>query len=170
MNLNSLIQKRASGLITIILSLLILFTAGTFLFHGWKEIHIDEPTRFLHQTLNRTSDAVVALDLQIEVVKKKLQNLDPGPPPAWYSPSYYYDWLPRSKIYYETQETLFSLRKFKKSLETKSIEEVKQLGKVWNVGIAPILHFMLGISLLMLSMRMILRMALIQGMFRWTKL
>lgn len=160
--------KRTEFLIFFFIIILI-SGAGILIHHSWRSFHLTDSRENLQKALS-PQELVTWLDIQIENTKLKLKQLDPGPPPAWYQPSYYYKWLPRAKLYNEVQETFISLQKQKRILKEKGYQRMQEAGKVWNIGVAPIFHFLLGVSLLMLSIRWILRMVLIKGLFGWSKL
>jgi hypothetical protein len=115
-------------------------------------------------------EVIVMLDLQIENAKAKMKQLDPGPPPAWYKPSYYYDWLPRAEAYNQAQETLLALQKQKRILLEKGRERIAEAKQAWNVGLAPVLHLLFSITLILAGLRLMLRFALVRGMFGWLRL
>ncbi len=138
-------------------------------YHAWKIIRIVDTKSSIQQMLN-PNDLILWLDLQIKSTKQKIKALEPGPPPSRFYPSYYFDWLPRAKLYEKTQETLFELQKQKREIIEKGRLRAVQAGKTWNIGIAPVLHILLAISLLPLSLRLFLRMVLVRGSFGWVKL
>src|SRR4051812_37565301 len=80
------------------------------LIHAWKISHVKIISDEIQQTLSPT-EIISLIDLQIDHTRQRLKELDPGPPPPWFYPSYYYEWLPRARLYAEAQEAFHSLRK-----------------------------------------------------------
>jgi hypothetical protein len=142
------------------------FIAAYLLSDVWNRSHVVELTAEIQQSLTPT-EIISLIDLQIDHAKQRLHDLDPGPPPPWFYPSYYYDWLPKAKLYAEAQETLQLLRKQKMELISQGKTQFKQMRSFWNFGIAPILHTLLSITLILTALRCALRYALWRGLFPW---
>jgi hypothetical protein len=152
-----------------LLALSLITVAIALFFNAWSVLRVEESSLDLNQMMPKT-DLVHWIDLQIEGAKQKVANLDPGPPPPWYTPSYYLDWAPKAKLYNEAQDVLSRLQKQKRRLLEAGRERTQEARKVWNFGVAPVLHFFLAITIFTVSLRVMLRVALVKGMFRWVKL
>jgi len=153
----------------VILGGVFLFSGIFLIWHAWKISRVVQLTEEVQTSLSER-EILSQLDLQIEHGKKRLQDLDPGPPPPWFYPSYYYDWLPRARLYSEAQETFQLLRKQKMELLESGKTQATRARSVWNFGIAPILHTLLAITLILTALRCMFRFALWKGLFSWVSL
>jgi hypothetical protein len=145
------------------------FGGVCLLIHAWKTSHVIEITEDVQKSLS-PSEIVSLIDLQIEHARQRLQDLDPGPPPPWFYPSYYYEWMPRARVYAEAQEALHALRKQKTEMVERGKTQLTQARSVWNFGISPIFHAILAFTLILAGFRAMLRFALWKGMFGWVSL
>jgi hypothetical protein len=139
---------------------------------GMDAIHqtrLSEARQNVKQVL-QPPETLKNLDDKIQIAARKLKELEPGPPPAWYSPRYYYIWLPKAKVYEEAQHAYFELMEQKRQLVQEGRLRLERSRSVWNFGIAPILHLLLAFTLLIISSRWILRIALWQGWFGLSRL
>src|SRR5262245_59808314 len=128
---------------------------GAFLLasHAWRALRV--PPADTLQRMN-PNQAMQWLDLQIEDARKKMTSLDPGTPPPWYAPAYYYDWLPRARLYAEAHDALRGLQHQKRRLLEEGRIAAEHGRGLWNAGLAPLLHFALALSLGLLSLRLAL--------------
>ena len=161
-----LTASRLSEILIPLFIALFLFFAGLLIYHAWKTLRLDDSQQNIRQVMN-VSEIITFLDAQIENANRKIKQLEPGPPPPWFYPSYYLDWLPRAKLYAEAQEILFQLERQKREIIQKGKQHTKQLGYVWNFGFAPILHLLLALTLLSVTLRWMLRIVLWKGLFGW---
>jgi hypothetical protein len=136
------------------------------LVHAWKISRVSTLTDEIQNSL-KPVEILNLVDLQIEHTIQRLKDLDPGPPPPWYYPSYYYEWLPKARLFAEMQETLHSLRKQRHEIVERGKIQIEKGKTVWNFGIAPILHILLAVTLILTALRCILRFALWNGKFSW---
>jgi hypothetical protein len=160
---------------TRLFDILVVLLIGTLLIatialasHAWKILRT--PSFSLPMTSLEGQELTHWIDLQIESAKQSVSQLDPGPPPPWYTPRYYYDWSPKAKLYGEAQDKLNQLQKQKRKILEFGKAKQEEAKAVWNFGISPLLHLFLAWSLLMISLRMILRLALVRQKFGWVQL
>jgi hypothetical protein len=143
--------------------------ALAFVYQAWLSLKVRETTQSF-EDLVQYDQMMSWVDLQMESTKLKLKHLDPGPAPAWYLPSYYVDWLPKQKAYEAMQESLVQLQNQKMKLVREGKLRVEKARGIWNYGIAPILHGLLAITLMITGLRLAFRVALIRGLFGWVRL
>jgi hypothetical protein len=136
--------------------------------HAWKTVRT--PDLSFSGTTLKGQELLQWIDLQIEASKQKVAQLDPGPAPPWYTPRYYYDWSPKAKLYGEAQDKLILLQKQKLKILEWGRAQKEEAKAVWNFGITPILHLLLAWTLLVVSLRMALRLALVRQKFGWVRL
>lgn len=159
----------SAHLLAISILLFLLGSTTLLVVEAIKTAHVEESRQHL-QNLTPSSETILLLNSQIENAKRKLPQLDPGPPPPWYTPGYYLEWTPRARLYGEAQETLFTLQRQKRELIETAKGRAEDTRKVWNFGIAPVLHLLLALSLGIVALRVLLRMFLSQGRFGWQQL
>lgn len=147
----------------------LLFSATFLAMHAWSLLQV-RPIWSQMRQMGTPQDLVVWVDSQIAAAKEKVQRLDPGPPPPWYAPNYYYEWLPKERLYGEAQETLSRLQKQRREVMERGMAAGRNGRVVWNAGIAPVLHLLLAITLILASLRLCLRVMLIQRRFGWVRL
>jgi hypothetical protein len=140
---------------------------GIFLLiHAWTNSRVNDITEDIQQSLS-PNEILALVDLQIEHTKQRLHELEPGAPPPWYYPSYYYEWLPKARLYAEAQEALQSLRKQRTQIVEQGKIQFTKAKSVWNFGVSPIFHLLLAITFILTALRCMLRFALWKGMFGW---
>jgi hypothetical protein len=154
-------------LVMVIIAVLLACTAA-FTHHAWKTIRT--PDLSFSNTTLKGQELLQWIDLQIEASKQKVAQLDPGPAPPWYTARYYYDWSPKAKLYGEAQDKLILLQKQKLKMMEWGRTQKEEVKAVWNFGITPILHVLLAWTLLIVSVRMAFRLALIRQKFGWVQL
>lgn len=145
----------------ILISLLLVFYTGRNLFHhtfSWVPW--------------RNADEIKAkIDDKTRQIAEKTANLvNPGPEPDWlWSPAkYYFDWLPKKRIYDSGREKIESLKQDRKDLEDQLNRDGWTYVKctvhfIWFDLLKPVFDLLLLLAALSFSLRVYLRYLLMRG-------
>ncbi len=147
----------------------VVLVAGGLVQQAWTEVRVRESAAEVQKAFD-LSPMVAMLNLQMKQARQKLERLEPGPEPSWLHPLKHAEWEVKMKVYGEAHEALNDLLKQKRAVLGEAERQSGRVRMVWNGGIAPILHVLLAGTLLLLALRWGLRLALVNGVFGWTKL
>ncbi len=161
-------QSRGMVVLTTVVVAFLIVAAGSLTRHAWNLLHVRPVVEEIRQA-GTPADLIGWIDLQIEDAKRKVGQLDPGPPPPWYAPRYYYEWLPKERLYGEAQEALSRLQKQRRALLERGTAALNGTRVVWNAGIAPLLHLLLAGTLVLAGLRIGVRVMLIRRKFGWVQ-
>lgn len=156
-------------LVVAVTTIVLLSCSIVLIHHAWKNSKIGEASKTI-QSQVQGSQVISLLNIQIEQAKLRVRDLDPGPPPPWFYPSYYYEWLPKERLYEEAQDVMLTLQAQRLQLIEHRSSSVSAAKKTWNFGIAPVLHFLLAIALITITLRVLLRYALWSEWFSWQQI